>query len=1016
MKFHNPVLILILFCVSLSFGQTDIPNKTFSANLNPFPDFQKKVVQNDTLRILAVMVSFQADRDGTTFGNGKFESIYSQNYGTDILDPVPHNQSYFESHLLFVKNYFEKVSKGKLTIEYTILPDTFSVSQTMRNYSPAPGDNDFTPIGDFSNEVWTKADQMNPGFAFGNYDLFLIFHAGAGRDVTLPGSIGNERDLPSVYLSEKAFKEIYGENFSGIPVSSGTFNIKNTLVIPETESRELETITGSFLFELTINGLLCASIASHLGLPDLFDTETGLSAIGRFGLMDGQSIFAYNGCYPPEPSPWSKIFLGWADPVTLSPDNHDINLVTDIASSLSDTVILKVPLNSSEYFLVENRIRDANNDGSKVTYFVNGNTLTHTFTKDTTGYYSFDTDSLAGVVTDVDEFDWTLPGNGIVIWHIDENVIDANIDDNKINVDKNHRGVDVEEADGIQDIGERFVTIFGDEVIGEGTDEDFWYSSNPATLFQNRFAKDTRPNTNTNSGANSLITFKDFSDISNRMSFKVEYGDSIIKPLFTKSLSDTNVPIYISANVFNNNPELFIGKENNSIFVYRSDSLIYQNNSFSDFKLSVLNNNNVLHQYGSLNQSLQYHIFNESDSTSGNINVGNKITAPIAMKTSSSVGPELLIGTDQGNILTYSIADIPNIIPEFQSSFDIDTTNILKKIAVDGNYFSSITNSKISILPPEPILQFFDTNSFNFPFTAEHPVDLALTKDINGNYINIILTSLNKFYIIESGNFISGFSTLGSDAVNSFALMDLKQDGSNYITLNNGNNIEAYNLTGALADNFPFTDPNEIGFVGTPLTADFEGDNASEIISVTKDGRIFAIDGGTGKVVPGFPISCGGSVSVTPVLYNANGKTNLAVINDQNVLSAWSISSVEGKLYWSEENGNPQNTSFVDVAENNNHINEFFPKSRAYNYPNPVYEGSTNIRYYVSEDSKINIKIFDLAGDYVDELNDNATGGLDNETVWDVKNIQSGVYLARIEAVSTSGKSEQAIIKIAVVK
>ena len=278
------------------------------------------------------------------------------------------------------------------------------------------------------------------------------------------------------------------------------------------------------------------------------------------------------------------------------------------------------------------------------------------------------------------------------------------------------------------------------------------------------------------------------------------------------------------------------------------------------------------------------------------------------------------------------------------------------------------------------------------------------------------MTSANKFYLIESGELVSQFSVSLSTQIGSFALTDLKQDGTNYIVLNNGNNIEVYNLTGAMADNFPFADPRGIGFAGTPLTADFEGDSKSEIISITKDGRIFAIDGGTGKIVPGFPISVGSGVPVTPVLYNANGKTNLAVLNDQNVLSAWSISSVEGKLYWSEEFGNPQNTSFIPAAKNTNRINEFFPTSRAYNYPNPVYEGETNIRYYVDEDSKINIKIFDLAGDFVDELNDNAQGGMDNETVWSVSNIQSGVYLARIEAVSSSGKSEFAIIKIAVVK
>jgi hypothetical protein len=40
---------------------------------------------------------------------------------------------------------------------------------------------------------------------------------------------------------------------------------------------------------------------------------------------------------------------------------------------------------------------------------------------------------------------------------------------------------------------------------------------------------------------------------------------------------------------------------------------------------------------------------------------------------------------------------------------------------------------------------------------------------------------------------------------------------------------------------------------------------------------------------------------------------------------------------------------------------------------------------------------------------------MDSEISWDVSNIQSGVYLARVEARGTS-KSEAVIIKIAVVK
>ncbi len=274
-----PLIFLVLF------GLGSLTAQTFIGKLNPFPTSNPVgITAGDTLKILAVMVSFENDRDGTTFGNGKFGSIYTQDYGNTILDPLPHDRSYFEAHLQFVKNYFEKVSNGQLFIQYTVLPDTFSVSQTMRNYSPPNNSDDFSSLGNFSQEVWQKADAMNPGFDFSDYDVFTIFHAGVGRDISLPGSIGNENDLPSVYLGFDALQNIFGPDFSGFPVSGGTFNIKNTMIIPETESREIETIGGSVLFQVTINGLLAASVGSYLGLPDLFDTETGLSAIGRFGL------------------------------------------------------------------------------------------------------------------------------------------------------------------------------------------------------------------------------------------------------------------------------------------------------------------------------------------------------------------------------------------------------------------------------------------------------------------------------------------------------------------------------------------------------------------------------------------------------------------------------------------------------------------------------------------------------------------------------------------------------------
>ena len=151
-------------------------------------------------------------------------------------------------------------------------------------------------------------------------------------------------------------------------------------------------------------------------------------------------------------------------------------------------------------------------------------------------------------------------------------------------------------------------------------------------------------------------------------------------------------------------------------------------------------------------------------------------------------------------------------------------------------------------------------------------------------------------------------------------------------------------------------------------------------------------------------------------MYLKDNKLSIAVVTDDNHFYSWVISSTTGKTFWSSENGNNLNSAFVDAADRLNFINEFFPSKRAYNYPNPVYGSSTNIHYYVSQDSKINIKIFDIAGSLVDELNDFAGGGLDHETIWNVGNIQSGIYLARIEAASLAGNTEINIIKIAIVK
>ncbi|OQY75715.1 MAG: hypothetical protein B6D45_05285, partial [Ignavibacteriales bacterium UTCHB3] len=388
MKIIKPTLLIALL-VFVAAAQN--PQQSISTLSSVSPT--GKAIATDTVKILAVMAEFQKDNDNTTIGDGSFPSIYTTDYGKNITDPLPHNRDYFRAHLEFAKNYYQKVSGGKLVVKFEVLPNGVTLSNTMKNYSPQINSTDFKVMGDFVQETWTLADQANPGFNFSEYDLFIIFHAGVGRDLSLPGSLGNERDLPSIYFNLEALQKFYGSAYDGVPVSGGSFKIRNTGILPQTQNREVSSFNTKYLIRVTINGLLVSTVGSYLGLPDLFDTKTGMSAIGRFGLMDGQSIFAYNGAFPPAPSPWERMRLGWETPIEVGNSSFFPSVATRLTANMTDTTLVKININNSEYFLVENRQRDALKNGAAVTMWDGASYVTKHFSKDTTGFSGISIDS-----------------------------------------------------------------------------------------------------------------------------------------------------------------------------------------------------------------------------------------------------------------------------------------------------------------------------------------------------------------------------------------------------------------------------------------------------------------------------------------------------------------------------------------------------------------------------------------------------------------------------------------------
>lgn len=1006
---------------SLPAGQAGLSAQSLVATL--FHDSNlnsKSTASSGTLRILAVMVEFQEDKYDATTGTGKFGSHYTKAYGDTILDPLPHDANYFSDHLLFAKNYFKKVSRGNLEITYLVLPEVITVSKTMREYSPGYQSNDFTPLGNLSEETWRIADQKFTSIKFSDYDLFVIFHAGVSNGLD-DGTFSIDRNLPSLYLSTASLKKIFGNQFTGFKTKSGS--IFNTMILPETESREQVYIDNSTaLLEITINGAIVANIASYLGLPDLFNTETGRSAIGRFGLMDGQAIGANNGMFPPEPSAWEKIFLGWEVPKLISSNKLNVNLSARVSALSTDTTLIKIPITSSEYYLLENRQQDANKDNAIITYRRNGSTFTKTVSKDTSGLYFITPDSIpGGVVIDVDEFDAAVPGNGIVIWHIDEKIINEKINENAINADMNRKGVDVEEADGIQDIGQSFSSIFG-TTIGEGSREDFWYKGNPSKFYKNSFSPISKPNSNSNSGANSLITIDNFSSIANKMSFNLSFGQGNIKLVTSKNLNLTQSKKIFTSNGFSSANFLYIIDNSNLNKYDMFGNFIKTIPNFSDIQPVVFKYNSTEYVIGGKGTLLNIYWKSSLEEKYKSLDCTGTITA-LGIDASTNI-PNVLVGLWIPNAKAYMISlDLLLKTVVFNSSAFLigEHSSIILNFGVGNSYYTVTSKSEFTEYQNYQPIESKSIQISNVDYAKKS----ILTKDSQGNYISIILQANNKFMSVKRGIVQSSFEVKSPVQVNSFAIADLFNDSQNYILLSNGNSLEAYNFLGVMAKNFPFTLSVAENFVGTPLAVDLNRDGFAEVISFTDKGTIYAVNPGTGKILDSFPLTIGMQSLTTPILFGEELPTMgplptyrpyLAMLDQANHLYVWNIADSQGKSYWSGEFGDALNSSFVSASSSSQTTNEFFPADKCYNWPNPVYGNSTNIRYYVSENASVTIKIFDLTGELAAEFNNRAIGGIDNETVWDVSKIQSGIYYANLTINSDSGKTASKIIKIAVIK
>ncbi|HRE41055.1 MAG TPA: hypothetical protein PLG90_06960 [Ignavibacteria bacterium] len=999
------ILLTIFLTPLYSFSQSILKNNfTFSHPLkfgseNTIPT-KKNFSGNDSLKVVAILVQFQEDNSGLTSGNGRFDlsnKYFNPSLGRDtVIDAPPYDSAYFSDHLKFLKNYFEKSSNERLNVSYDLYGQVITLPKKMEDYSPRDGEQ-FNKLGSMFTDAWARADSfINFSTYNPNNTVFFLFHAGVGRDVELKSILGFDPtpfDIPSVYLGLKNLKDFYGQDYNGYQTLDGFF-IQNTAILPSTELRELDLISGNILLELGINGLMCASVGSYLGLPDLFNTSTGKTAIGRFGLMDGQSIFSFNGIFPPEPSAWEKYFLGWVDPIVISSGEINAVIKTSSTGTFNDSTMYKVMINSSEYYLIENRNRDALNIGQTV-YTRNRNfNDSNKYLKDEEGFNYFDISKISGNVTDVTTFDWSLPGlindtanfkGGILIWHIDETIINSKFSSNTINNDINKKGIDLEEAKGAQTIGVTFSTPFGD-ITGDGDLNDYWYNGNhfvPATIYKNQFTPVSIPSSMSNSMANTNIYITDFDSIRAVMTFKIRIGGNI-RPIsgFPKPVGfDSNAQSvnfnFTSPNL--NNEDIFVNN-GNGLFGFNSSGVGISNplnglmsitgGKYIPFGFS---NNNLRYIGGIDNNSILF-IDNNLVNTTNNWSDGISTSPPMGFNNG------ILVGKNSGVISTYNYDGTSARIDSTGFAvrqFTRESTQTFKFTGGTGKYILSGN------------------------LTAPNSTDLLVIDTLNNIFVN--------------GNRLRINYTVGKIST-SPVLADINQDGLQEIIFNGDGKIFAMNYAGVLIDNYPVELTTKIS--SGISVADVNSDNIFDLIFITDDGKLY-VRGNDGVVINGFPIQVGINTIATPSIANFNDSLGICVLSGDGYLYAFKTSYLYNgsKILWKNylNNNLHLNNNFISTGSVPV-ISDKLPKDKVYNWPNPVYDNKTYIRYFLNgTTNEVIIKILDLSGEMVIELRGTTNSKTENEIVWDVTDVQSGVYYGVIEA-DIDGTKESRIIKIAVVK
>jgi M6 family metalloprotease-like protein len=396
-------------------------------------------------------------------------SFQDLEFGTGT-DGLPHDSLYFENELRHLREYFIGASLGRFTLETELQQGVVMMSRPEDYYGE-----DGAWEERISEMLMEVVDSVDSFVDFSRFDAIALIHAGSGQETDFNGD--SENQIWSGFIDPEEMAEVLADTLGtpGVPTADSLggepFYVDNVIVWPEDASQDGQTF-GSL-------GIYAYQIGLRVGMIPLFDTTPSgfpdSQGIGQIGLM-GYGLYNAVGFVPAFPCAFQRYLMGWVGPVIID-DDADVSLKDINLTGGADTVLVRVPISPSEYYLVANRVHDTDFDGSFDFGDVDGDR------------FPGNRDTLLDAEFDFFLTSTTNPpgltGSGIYVWHIDESVIISSIDGGGYpNDDAARKGVDLEEADGIQDLDRPGGThAFGSyyDSFREGNNTRFGPGTNPST-------------------------------------------------------------------------------------------------------------------------------------------------------------------------------------------------------------------------------------------------------------------------------------------------------------------------------------------------------------------------------------------------------------------------------------------------------------------------------------------------------------------------------------------------------